>query len=185
MPRNPFAIQDSIELENIYDQLIRHLVPRHAEFNWLLIKAQMKQESRFNPLAISHAGARGLMQTMPATDKWIDDENDGYDIMGNIEDGVSYMMYLYRYWTYKGIDDDDIVQFALASYNAGQGNIRKAWLLTKKKKTLDPNLWKNVKFHLELVTGNRSRETVDYVDRVMKYYMAYQPPSKPIGESHG
>src|SRR3546814_3340414 len=42
-------------------------VPAGHESNWTFIHAITRQESQFDRAAISHAGARGMMQLMPAT----------------------------------------------------------------------------------------------------------------------
>ena len=42
-------------------------VPAGHEDNWTFIHAITRQESQFDREAISHAGARGMMQLMPAT----------------------------------------------------------------------------------------------------------------------
>lgn len=77
-----------------------------------LIKAVIQQESTFNPNAVSHKGAVGLMQVMPATAKDIGIEGDLKDPTININAGCRYLaMMLSRY---KGQ-----LPVALAAYNAG------------------------------------------------------------------
>ncbi|MCP4389305.1 MAG: lytic transglycosylase F, partial [Gammaproteobacteria bacterium] len=51
-----------------YDKLVRKYSDRYG-FDWRLVTAQMYQESKFDPKAKSHVGARGLMQLMPRTAK--------------------------------------------------------------------------------------------------------------------
>jgi len=175
-------IDDTLKLQHVYDGLIRHLVPRGCQFHWTLVKALIRKESAFNPIAVSHMGATGLGQLMPNTDRWLDGDLDGTDIYGNLENTVKYLEWLHRYWVYKGMDgeDDEIFKFMLGSYNAGQGNIRKAQYRAKRK-DMNGNMWTSIMFHLESVTGPaNSRQTVDYVEAVMRYYEAYRTYHEPL-----
>ncbi|HSK71289.1 MAG TPA: lytic transglycosylase domain-containing protein [Pyrinomonadaceae bacterium] len=83
----------------------------------LLIFAQMNQESRFKQKAVSHKGASGLMQLMPATAIRFGVKNI-YDPKQNIEAGVKYMR-----WLLNRFDGD--LRLALAGYNAGEGAVKK------------------------------------------------------------
>ncbi|ALL23219.1 lytic transglycosylase domain-containing protein [Bacillus tropicus] len=82
-----------------------------------LIQKMIEVESDFNPKTVSHAGAKGLMQLMPANVKEMGIKNP-FSPAESIEGGVKELSgYLKK-------NNGDLV-LALASYNAGPGNVRK------------------------------------------------------------
>lgn len=82
-----------------------------------LLKAVGKQESNFNPTAVSRCGAQGIMQLMPATAASLG-VTDSFDPEQNIMGGAKYLAGLLN--NYNGN-----VSFALAAYNAVGNNVNK------------------------------------------------------------
>jgi soluble lytic murein transglycosylase-like protein len=83
-----------------------------------LARAVMAAESNFDPAAVSHAGAMGLMQLMPATAAEMFVEN-AFDPKQNIHGGIRYLRVLANMF------DGDMVRM-VAAYNAGPAAVRRA-----------------------------------------------------------
>ena len=81
------------------------------------IHAVIWQESKYELRAVSHAGARGLMQLMPATARRFGCTNPE-NAESNIRAGTKYLA-----WLLKRFNGD--VELALAGYNAGEGAVDK------------------------------------------------------------
>lgn len=79
-----------------------------------LVLAIMQAESSYNPKAISHKGAIGLMQIMKPTGDWLN-VKDLNDYRQNIDGGVRYLKFLTNLFK-----DNKLV---IAAYNAGQGAV--------------------------------------------------------------
>ncbi len=82
-----------------------------------LVRALIHAESAFNPRALSHKGAQGLMQLMPATAAQYG-VTDSFDAAQNIGAGVKHLAMLIK--LYNGD-----VRLVAAAYNAGEGAVRK------------------------------------------------------------
>jgi len=80
-----------------------------------IVRAIIHAESSFNPMALSHAGAQGLMQLMPATARRFGVTNS-YDAGQNIRGGVQYLA-----WLLKRFNGN--LTLAAAGYNAGEGAV--------------------------------------------------------------
>lgn len=120
-----------------YDEVVKKNAEKHS-FDWRLIVAQMYQESQFDPEAVSYAGAKGLMQIMPATanDLGVQDLSDP---VSNITAGVKYMKIL-RDQFEQELPLEDKTWFTLASYNAGFTRVKNARALADEM-GLDSNRW--------------------------------------------
>jgi hypothetical protein len=81
-----------------------------------LVLAVIGIESAGKTDAVSHAGAVGLMQLIPATAERFG-VKDSTDPVQNIEGGVAYLD-----WLLREFDNDPVL--ALAAYNAGEGAVR-------------------------------------------------------------
>lgn len=164
-------------------------------FDWRLILAVMKQESRFKTEAESPRGAAGLMQIMPGTSDEVGRTlaiEDMAHPMNNIRGGIFYLSKLYD--MFEGADEDDRLRLTLAAYNAGIGRIYDAqdlaayfkdnprkWqsvrdalpLLSKRYYTLHKNVWEQEKPRTAGWFGS-SRQTLAYVEKVMEFYDEYR-----------
>ncbi|MDR0550181.1 MAG: lytic transglycosylase domain-containing protein [Deltaproteobacteria bacterium] len=105
-----------------------------------LIKAVVKTESNFNQKAVSKAGAKGLMQLMPATAKEMG-VNDPFNPLENIWGGARYLK---RMLDRHGGD----LNTALAAYNWGPGNVDRHG---------DSRLPKETRRYIEAVNRNYAR----------------------------
>jgi hypothetical protein len=125
-------------------------------------------ESQFKADAVSHKGAKGIWQIMPATGKQLglEKEEDIKDVKSSTGAALDYLEYLHKKFNRDWM-------LTLAAYNAGEGNVAKA--IQRNKKTGKPtNFWS-----LKL-----PKETKNYVpkflavSRILNQNQAKQPVVK-------
>ena len=97
-----------------YDRLIHRTATAH-QVDTALVKAVMHIESAFNPHAVSHKGAQGLMQLMPGTAQRYG-AHDPFDPVQNVRAGVMYLKDLQKMFK-------NNTRLVLAAYNAGENAV--------------------------------------------------------------
>ncbi|MFC6621351.1 lytic transglycosylase domain-containing protein [Novosphingobium panipatense] len=144
------------------------LVPTPPGTDWTMVHAIARQESQFAQNALSHAGARGLMQLMPGTAR----EQAGkmglaYDEGSLISDPNYNILlgdgYFRRVKDYFG----GAVPLAVAAYNAGPGNVNK-WLRANGDPRTGAVDW------IDWMEQIPIYETKNYVQRVLENAVVYE-----------
>jgi soluble lytic murein transglycosylase len=133
---------------------------------WSLAHGISRQESSFDPYAVSHAGARGMMQLMVGTAREQAGKMgigfDSYKLMSepsyNVMIGSSYFQRMLDIW-------GGNIPLAVASYNAGSGNVGK-WV----RQYGDPRGQVDVLKWIEAIPYS---ETRSYVQRVIENSVVY------------
>lgn len=90
---------------------------REFQIDAKLVKAVVRNESCFDKMALSRAGAQGLMQLMPATAESLG-VVDPFNAVQNIRGGTKYLSQLIKKY-------DNNLALALSAYNAGPGSVAK------------------------------------------------------------
>lgn len=158
-------IYNTVELafQTIYPRKYSALVEKYAaeyQLSEAFVYAVIETESGFDKDAVSKVGARGLMQMMPETFKWIKTktgEKLSDDALFEPEVSIKYGCFLLRYL----LDEFENEETALAAYHAGIGRVKK-WL--KDPKYSDDG---------ETVARIPYDSTKAYTEKVMKVYKRY------------
>jgi len=168
-----------------YDDIIKEQA-KELDWDWHLLAAVIYKESRFNSKAESWAGAKGLLQLMPAAAKKFG-LTDPFNAEQNIKAGAKYFKYLMSKFDDPGILKDEQIKFALASYNVGLGHVLDARRLAAKYNS-DKYKWTNNVDTFIILKSNpkyyndsevkygycRGKETYYYVEMVFEYYRNYK-----------
>ena len=139
---------------------------------WSLAHGISRQESSFDPYAVSHAGARGMMQLMAGTAREQAGKMgvgfDSYRLISdpayNVMIGSAYFQRMLNSW-------DGSVPLAVASYNAGSGNVGK-WVNAYG----DPRGQVDVLKWIEAIPYTETRA---YVQRVIENSVVYDSLRRP------
>ncbi|WP_057938889.1 MltF family protein [Algoriphagus resistens] len=174
---------------SVYDGIIKEGAEQLG-WDWRLLASLVYKESRFDTVATSYAGARGLLQLMPVTLErfGVDNPNDpSQSLMG----GVRYLKYLDKFWIERVPDISERLNFVLASYNIGHGHVEDAWRLALKYGE-NTQTWTEVSKFLELKSDPdyyrdpivksgfaKGHLAVNYVKDVMSVFESYKALVQP------
>lgn len=179
-------------VEQYGDMIKQHC--NHYKLDWRLILAMIRQESYFNPEAVSRAGAYGFMQIMPRTGQGLQSElnlADTKDPSNNLTAGMYYYAKLVASFEFTG---EEKYKFALAAYNAGLARVVDAMTIANYFGK-DYGKWDVVKEYYPYLASNQDsvqrlvwpgsgrppggvlnnwQEPYKYVEYIMFYYENYK-----------
>lgn len=144
-----------------YQEEIQQSAKTH-QLDPFLIAAVIRAETNFRHQAESHKGAIGIMQLMPETAAWIVETSGANKLNAddllkpeiNIHLGSWYLRWLISYY-------EGNLLYAIAAYNAGQGNVNK-WKQSE--------VWNGTEDDINQIPFGETRH---YVQRVLYYYKKY------------
>lgn len=196
----PRFLNEAAGVISSYDDLFKDAAAQTG-WDWRLIAAQCYQESGFDPEAVSGAGARGLMQIMPATASHYGvAASDLFQAKKNVHTAGRHIAALNKNFLHIRSNAERI-KFVLAAYNGGEGHIRDAMRLCEKYGG-NASSWADVRTYVWRLQEARyyrdpvvkhgymiGSETTEYVDRILAAYQAYggvalqTTPSAAVGNS--
>lgn len=113
-----------------YDDLFKKYAPE-INWDWRLLASLAYTESNFDTTAVSWAGAKGLMQLMPATARAMGvPAGKEQNPEESIKAAVKYITATTRVFTQ--VPEEERINFVLASYNSGIGHVQDAMALAGK-----------------------------------------------------
>ncbi len=144
------------------------IMPTPGGSNWTMVHALSRQESQFAQNAVSHAGARGLMQLMPGTAREQAGKMGlGYSVDMLISDPTYNIRlgdgYFGRMMDYYG----GATPLAIGAYNAGPGNVNK-WLRANGDPRTGAVDW------IDWIERIPIYETKNYIQRVIENAVSYE-----------
>lgn len=166
-----------------YDNLFRRYASQLG-WDWRLLSAIGYAESRYDSTQVSWAGARGLMQLMPATARAFGlSEERMADNEGSVSTAVKVLKSLDNSLKKEVPDPQERVKFVLAAYNSGLAHILDAIAIARKH-GMKADVWDGNVAEALLLKSNpeyyndpvcrygyfRGRQTFDYVRTVMACY---------------
>lgn len=156
-----------VKYDTLFESHGRSYLPA---YDWHWLKAQAYQESRYDPAAVSPVGAMGLMQIMPTTGREL---AAATGVVGPLTSpaisvlyGAFYMRRMVGIW-HSPRTDEERLELALASYNAGAGNVIRAQRLAN-----GHPLWVVISPRLQDITGRHATETLRYVASIFQWHCA-------------
>ncbi|HZI57494.1 MAG TPA: lytic transglycosylase domain-containing protein, partial [Verrucomicrobiae bacterium] len=161
VPQIPRPVWEGLFPRPFWDELKRDATANQLDPH--LVASLIRQESEFNPSAISHANAMGLMQLLPSVGKGLAKEmkirhfspDDLLVANTNLQLGTRYFKHMVDHYSGQ-------VEYALAAYNAGEDRVDD-WRKNGQFKDIE-----------EFVESIPFRETREYVQAIMRNAVIYK-----------
>ena len=122
---------DTYKTLSPYDNLFKKYAAQIG-WDWRMLTALVWKESAFRIEAISPKGAEGLMQMIPTTASKFSADNM-LDPEENLKAATAYLKKLTEMFEPYAADSMELMKFALAGYNAGEGRIKDCIALAESK----------------------------------------------------
>ena len=153
-----------------YDDIIKKY-SAFSGLDWVLVSALAYQESRYY-MGTQSGTAHGLMQIKPTTANHYGVQ-DVYDPELNVKAGTLHLQYLMRLYRDEGMDSLNVIKFALAAYNAGEGRIEQCRDHAAEA-GYNRNDWDQVALSLSSHPTFVGEQTINYVDDILYRYRQYK-----------
>lgn len=166
-----------------YAHLIRE-ASRRYNISEDLIYSIIKTESSFNPYAVSHAGAYGLMQVIPKTAgadvfKLVKNRNDIptkdylFDPANNIDTGAAYF-YILKNRYLRDVKNPTTMHFSMISaYNGGTGGVLSTFDSDRKQAMRELNALSPTQVYNALTTQHPKAEARRYLQKVLYFQKGF------------
>lgn len=184
IPHTPFLSLREGKISH-YDKLFKKYSGQ-INWDWRLLASLAYAESNFDTTAVSWAGAKGLMQLMPATARAMGiPKGRERSAEESIKAAVKYITAVNRYFA--KVPHEERLRFVLAAYNSGVGHIQDGMALAEKYGR-NKYVWKNNVEHFVILKSNeeyftdpvckngyfRGSETCKFVRDIMGRYEIYK-----------
>lgn len=152
-----------------YDSLIKKYAALNG-WDWRLISAVIRHESRFNVNVVSPRGAIGLMQILPYRHSAEALFNPEY----NISAGTEHLARMRKMFKPYSADSVQNVKFTLAAYNAGEGRVLEC-IRFAKSINVDATSWDSIAVRsIPRMRTFSGSQTIPYVDSVLRSFEKYK-----------
>ncbi len=184
---NPYrrvASGKSFKNASPYDRLFKEYAQKIG-WDWRMLASLVWKESNFRIEAVSHKGAEGLMQMMPRTAR-AHNNDDMLDPEKNIAAATDYIARLTRLFKPYAANRDELMNFTLAAYNAGEGRIMDCIRLAQAR-DLPYSTWDDIQALILMMRDDsileeeavklgkfKGYETINYIREMQTLYEAFR-----------
>ena len=152
-----------------FDDIIKRYAKQNG-WDWRLVAAVIRHESRFKISVVSPRGAIGLMQIIPYRYSAEQLFSPDYNVMAGTEH-MSRMRKMFKPYSKDSVQN---VKFTLAAYNAGEGRLLEC-IRFAKSIGVDATSWDSIAVRaLPRMRTFSGKQTTAYVDSIIRTYHRYQ-----------